>query len=179
MRLIQALQAISQSIISPNTCSLFLHVHDKSFCLSRSLPLIHPSLCFHSLAHIPHAGSGLRGLSVRLLADALCKTVGFWPICPFRLFTPSTVRKQCTPDATAVTAEPSEPKCLPRLGALGGSWFRKWSKTRLLCANSKPRDAQNWSSPSEKTVLSSFVGGAVTTLADAWVTTIINDIFCG
>lgn len=118
MRLIQALQAISQSIISPNTCSLFLHVHDKSFCLSRSLLLIHPSLCFHSLARVPHAGSGLRGLSVQLLADALCKAAGFWPICPFRLFTPSTVRKQCTPDATAVTAEPSEPKWLPRLGAL-------------------------------------------------------------
>lgn len=55
---------------------------------------------------------------MRLLADALCKAAGFWPICPFRLFTPSTVRKQCTPDATAVTAEPSEPKWLPRLRAL-------------------------------------------------------------
>lgn len=160
MRLIQALQAISQSIISPNTCSLFLHVHDKSFCLSRSLLLIHPSLTFCSLTHVPHAGSGLRGLSVRLLADALCRAAGFWPICPFQLFTPSTVRKQCTPDATAVTTEPSEPKWLPRLRALGGSWFRKWSKTRLLYANSKPTDAQNGSNPMEKVVLSSFGCGS-------------------
>ncbi len=119
VRLVQVLPSISQSIISLNTCSLSLHVHDKSFCLSRSLPLIHPSLCFHSLARVPHAGSGLRGLSVRLLADALCKAAGgSGPSGPFRLCTPSTVRKQCTPDATAVTAEPLSQDGLPRLGAL-------------------------------------------------------------
>lgn len=120
-RLMQTLQAISQSIISPNTCSLFLHVHDKSCCLFRSLLLIHPSLHFCSLAHVLPAGSGLRGLGVRLLADALCGAAGFWPICPLRLFTLSTVRKQRAPDATAVTAETSEPKWLPKLKALGGS----------------------------------------------------------
>lgn len=177
MRLIQALQAISQSIISPNTCSLFLHVHDKSFCLSRSLLLIHPSLTFCSLTHVPHAGSGLRGLSVRLLADALCRAAGFWPICPFQLFTPSTVRKQCTPDATAVTAEPSEPKWLPRLRALGGSWFRKWSKTRLLYANSKPIEMHKTDLTQRRRWFCLHLDvEAVTTLAD---TTIINHVLWG
>ncbi len=112
VRLVQVLPSISQSIISPNTCSLSLHVHDKSFCLSCSLPLIHPSLCFHSLARVPHAGSGLRGLSVRLLADALCKAAGVLAHLAHFGSVPMHSRCNCC-DCWA-----SEPKWLPRLGAL-------------------------------------------------------------
>lgn len=158
---LQTSWGISQSIISPNTCSFLQHVHDKSFCLSHSQLLIHPSLCFCSLARVLHAGSGLRGLSVPLLADALWRAVGFWPICPFLLFTTSTVRKQCAPDATAV---PSEPKWLPSLWALDGSWFRKRSVARLLYANFKIHKSHL--SQAEKLILSSFARGVVTTLAN-------------
>lgn len=159
---LQTPRAISRSIISPNTCSFLLHVHDKSICLSHSQLLIHPSLCFCSLALVLHAGSGLRGLSVPLLADALCRAAGFWPICPLLLFTSSTVRKQCTPDATAVTAEPSEPKWLPSLWALDGRndprpdyWMQTLRFTKAVWAKRR-----RW-------FLSSFARGVVTTLANA------------
>ncbi len=179
VRLIQVLQSISQSIISPNTCSLFLHVHDKSFCLSRSLPLIHPSLCFHSLARVPHAGSGLRGLSMRLLADALCKAAGVLAHLAHFGSVPRLLSESNALQMQLLWLLSLWAKMAAKARSPCGSWFRKRSKTRLLCANSKPRDTQNWSSPSEKMVLSSFVGRAVTTLADAWVSTIINDIPCG
>lgn len=118
VRLVQVLQSISQSIISPNTCSLFLYVHDKSFCLSRSLPLIHPSLCFHSLARVPHAGSGLRGRSVQLLADALCKAAGVLAHLPVSALYPVYCQKAMHSRCNCCDCWASEPKWLPRLGAL-------------------------------------------------------------